>query len=123
MRPGSTGDSADRTGSHQGRGRDPFRSRARGDHRDDSGVDILLIGDERPSGDALRKLEAIASRCQTLAIPEASGMDLGWMTPSEFMQKCTRLNSSAREIAKNGVPVMPENNAERRVQYVADQDE
>ena len=123
MRPESTRDSVDRTRSRQSRGRDPFRSRARGDHRDDSDVDILLISDEQPSEDALRELEGIASRSQTLAIQEAAGVELGWMTPAEFMEKRTRSNSLAREIAKDGVPVMLENSAGGRIHYVFDGDE
>lgn len=100
-----------------------FGSRARGDHRDDSDVGILLISDERPLEDALRELEGIASRSQTLAIQEAAGVKLGWKTPAEFMEKRTRLNSMAREIAKDSVPVMLENSADRRVRYVFDQGE
>ena len=44
-------------------------SRAWGDHHDDSDVDIMLI-DERPPEDTVHELEAIASRSQTLVIPE-----------------------------------------------------
>ena len=100
-----------------------FGSRARGDHRSDPDVDILLIGEEQPAEDVLRELEAIASRIQARALPAASGVELGWMTPAVFMRQRTKLNSLAREIAKDGIPVMPEDGAYRRVQYVFDQDE
>jgi len=99
-----------------------FGSRARGDHRDDSDVDILLI-DEQPSEDALREPEATASRAQRETLPEAAGVELGWMTPAEFMEQRQMINSLAREIAKDGVPATPENIAKRRVQYVFDQEE
>ena len=64
-----------------------FGSRARGDHRVDSDVDILLISERQPPEQALRQLREIASLTQRLNIPEASGVDVGCMTPGEFMQK------------------------------------
>ncbi len=97
-----------------------FGSRARGDHRVDSDVDILLISERQPPEQALRQLREIASLTQRLNIPEASGVDVGCMTPGEFMQKRARLNSLAREIAKHGVPAMPRNENHFGSGYIED---
>ena len=100
-----------------------FGSRSRGDHRDDSDVDILLISERHPTEKVLRQLEEIANISQRLAIPEAGGVNLGCMTPSGFITKRPMLNSLAREIAKHGVPVMPRNENDFRNEYIYDFDE
>ena len=100
-----------------------FGSRARGDHRADSDVDILLITESKPSENALRQLQEVASLTQTLTIPESSGVDIGCMTPAEFMKKRAMLNSLAREVAKHGVPAMPRNEGDFGSGYIEDFDE
>ena len=99
-----------------------FGSRARGDHRRDSDVDILLIIDSHPPEKALRLLEELASTAQKLAIPEASGVDIGCMTPTEFHNKRNMRNSLAHQVAKHGVPTMPGENTGYGNQYVYDDD-
>ena len=99
-----------------------FGSRARGDHRADSDVDILLITESKPSEKALRQLQEIASLTQRLTIPEAAGVDVGCMTPEEFMKKRAMLNSLAREVAKHGVPAVPRNENDFANEYVEDFD-
>ena len=100
-----------------------FGSRARGDHRADSDVDIMLITENKPSEKALRQLQEVASLTQRLTIPEASGVDVGCMTPAEFMKKRPMLNSLAREVAKHGVPAMPRNEGDFGSGYIEDFDE
>ena len=100
-----------------------FGSRARGDHRRNSDVDILLIIDSHPPEKALRQLEEMASIAQKLAIPEASGVDIGCMTPAEFHKKRNMRNSLAHEVAKHGVPTMPGENTGYGNQYVYDDEE
>ncbi len=100
-----------------------FGSRARGDHRLDSDVDILLISDNPPPERTMRQLEEIASIAQKMAIPEAGGVDIGCMTPEEFHKKRPMLNSLPHRIAKDGVPAMPGENTGYGNEYAYDAEE
>ena len=97
-----------------------FGSRARGDHSDDSDVDILLIGDGEPPARDWPLLREMASMAQKIAIPEAGGVDTGWMTPAAFHQQRPMLNSLAHEVARDGVPAMPGEGMGYGNQYVYD---
>ncbi len=100
-----------------------FGSRARGDHRRDSDIDILLLSENQPPEKALRQLEAIASIAQKMTIPEAGGVDIGCMTPEEFLKKRPMLNSLPHKIAKDGVPAMPGENTGPGNEYLYDDEE
>ena len=97
-----------------------FGSRARGDHRQDSDIDILLISDSSIPEPVMRQLEAVATATKNVAIPEACSVDVGCMTPEEFLKKRLMLNSLAREVAKHGVPAMPSENTGFGSQYFHD---
>lgn len=83
-----------------------FGSRARGDHRPTSDVDILLITPSKPPQKVMEQVEDLASMAQKIALPEASGVDIGCMTREEFLTGKTLTNNLARSIARQGVPAM-----------------
>ncbi len=84
-----------------------FGSRARGDHRPNSDVDILIIKEAQPPEPWLESLRHKARAEQRKRLPEASGIDVICMTPQEFRQRRALRNNLANRIAKHGAQVMP----------------
>ena len=84
-----------------------FGSRARGDHRPDSDVDVLIIKDPQPTEDWLEDLRDRARTLQMSELPEASGIDVICMTATEFDSRRHLRNNLANSIAKQGSPIMP----------------
>ena len=84
-----------------------FGSRARGDHRPDSDIDVLIIKDPQPTGDWLEDLRDRARTMQMSELPEASGIDVICMTAREFDTRRHLRNNLANSIAKQGSPIMP----------------
>ena len=89
-----------------------FGSRARGDHRPDSDIDVLIIKDPSPPEDWLEDLRNRARTLQKAELPEASGIDVICMTTKEFDVRRRLRNNLANCIAKQGAPIMPQENAE-----------
>ncbi len=89
-----------------------FGSRARGDHRPDSDVDVLIIKDPQPTEDWLEELRDRARTLQKAELPEASGIDVICMTTEEFDVRRRLRNNLANCIAKQGAPIMPQEDAE-----------
>ena len=85
-----------------------FGSRARGDHRPDSDVDVLIIKDPQPTEDWLEDLRDQARTLQKAQLPEASGIDVICMTAKEFDTRRHLRNNLANSIAKQGSPIMPQ---------------
>ena len=85
-----------------------FGSRARGDHRPDSDVDVLIIKDPQPTEDWLEDLRDQARTLQMSELPEASGIDVICMTAREFDTRRHLRNNLANSIAKQGSPIMPQ---------------
>ena len=85
-----------------------FGSRARGDHRPDSDVDVLIIKDPQPTEDWLEDLRDRARTLQKTELPEASGIDVICMTAQEFDTRRHLRNNLANSIAKQGSPIMPQ---------------
>ena len=83
-----------------------FGSRARGDHRPDSDVDVLIIKDPQPTEDWLEDLRDQARTLQMSELPEASGVDVICMTAREFDTRRHLRNNLANSIAKQGSPIM-----------------
>lgn len=89
-----------------------FGSRARGDHRPDSDIDVLIIKDPQPAEDWLDDLRDHARALQKTQLPEASGIDVICMTVDEFAGRRHLRNNLANSIAKQGTPILPQENAE-----------
>ena len=94
-----------------------FGSRARGDHRPESDIDVLLIRETTPPDEWLEKVRARARTIQKTSLPEASGIDVICMTPEEFNTKRFLRNNLANSIAKQGVNVMPGENLGSSAHY------
>ena len=89
-----------------------FGSRARGDHRPDSDIDVLIIKDPSPPEDWLEDLRDRARALQKARLPEASGIDVICMTAREFDTRRHLRNNLANSIAKQGAPILPQENTE-----------
>ena len=89
-----------------------FGSRARGDHRPDSDIDVLIIKDPSPPEDWLEDLRDRARTLQKARLPEASGIDVICMTAGEFDSRRHLRNNLANSIAKQGAPILPQENTE-----------
>ena len=93
-----------------------FGSRARGDYRPDSDLDILIVKDRLPSEEWLEDLRKQARQMQRSRLPEASGIDVICMTRSQFKSHRNLKNNLANSIAKQGATVVPDENLEYGLQ-------
>ena len=89
-----------------------FGSRARGDHRPDSDIDVLIIKKRSPTEEWLDDLRDRARTVQKARLPEASGIDVICMTADEFVSRRRLRNNLANSIAKQGAPILPQENTE-----------
>ncbi len=89
-----------------------FGSRARGDHRPDSDIDVLIIKKHSPTEEWLDDLRERARALQKASLPEASGIDVICMTADEFAGRRHLRNNLANSIAKQGAPILPQENTE-----------
>ena len=88
-----------------------FGSRARGDHRLDSDIDVLVVK-EKPQLDSwLEDLRQHARDVQKTQLPKASGIDVICMTESEFTKGRSLRNHMANTITREGYPIMPDERA------------
>ena len=85
-----------------------FGSRARGDYRNDSDLDILILKDALPPGKWLEQFRDRARALQKKQLPEASGIDVICMTPAQFDFRRKLRNNLANSIAKQGAAVVPD---------------
>ena len=83
-----------------------FGSRARGDYRSDSDIDILLITPGEEDEDWLDALEEEARQAQQEQHGMKTGIDVLSMTPEEFNRRRRLINNLAWTIAREGIPVM-----------------
>ena len=90
-----------------------FGSRARGDYRRDSDIDVLVIKAALPSEKWLDDLRQQARQIQKAQLPQASGIDVLCMTEAEFFRASQLRNNIANSIAKHGCPIMPDERLER----------
>jgi predicted nucleotidyltransferase len=89
-----------------------FGSRARGDHRPDSDIDVLIISKRSPTEEWLDDLRDRARKVQKARLPEASGIDVICMTVDEFAGRRHLRNNLANSIAKQGARILPQENTE-----------
>ena len=89
-----------------------FGSRARGDHRPNSDIDVLIISKRSPTEDWLEDLRDRARVLQKAHLPESSGIDVICMTVDEFAGRRHLRNNLANSIAKQGAPILPQENTE-----------
>lgn len=75
-----------------------FGSRARGDHRPDSDIDVLVIKGEPQPESWLESLRQLARAVQKTQMPEASGIDIICMTEPEFTKGRVLRNHIANNI-------------------------
>jgi hypothetical protein len=85
-----------------------FGSRARGDHRQDSDIDVLVVKEEPQPDSWLEDLRRHARNVQKTQMPEASGIDIVYMTESEFTKGRGLRNHMANTVTKEGCPTMPD---------------
>ena len=85
-----------------------FGSRARGDHRHDSDIDVLVIKETPQDETWLENLRQEARNIQKAQMPQASGIDILCMTETEFLRDSHFRNNLANSIAKHGCPIMPD---------------
>ena len=86
-----------------------FGSRARGDYRTDSDLDILIVKEELPPEQWLEDLRDQARELQKSRLPEASGIDVICMTGAQFKSQRKLKNNLARHsIARQGANVVPD---------------
>ncbi len=85
-----------------------FGSRARGDHRLDSDIDVLVVTEEPQLESWLEDLRQHARDVQKTQLPEASGIDVVCMTESEFAKGRVLRNHMANIVTKEGYPIMPD---------------
>ena len=83
-----------------------FGSRARGDHRPDSDVDVAIILDSAPADEALEAVRSEARHLQRERLPEASGIDVFCLTLEGFCKGLGLRNNMANTIAREGKAVM-----------------
>ena len=90
-----------------------FGSRARGDQRHDSDIDVLVIKETVPPQSWLDDLRQRARSIQKARLPQASGIDVICMAQPDFISRIHLRNNLANIIAKEGRPVMPGENLDQ----------
>ena len=88
-----------------------FGSRARGDHREDSDIDILIVTDEPPAESHKEKVSAAAERCAADQYQRPVPVQLVWNTAAEYRQRRRTVNHLVARALDDGV-LMPENLAD-----------
>ena len=84
-----------------------FGSRARGDHREDSDIDILIVTDEIPAEAHKEKVAAAARRWAADQYQWEAPVQLVWNTAEEFDRRRRTVNHLAARAMDEGV-IMPE---------------
>ena len=94
-----------------------FGSRARGDHRNNSDIDLLVIMGTTPTDSWLEDIRQRARQVQKDLMPEASGIDIICMSEPDFLSRIHLRNNLANNIAKEGCLVIPDENLNYRNEY------
>ena len=83
-----------------------FGSRARGDHRPDSDIDLLVVTKNDQHSSWLENLRQRARLIQKAKMPDASGIDILSMGEEEFRRRARLRNNVANIAAKEGCRVI-----------------
>ena len=94
-----------------------FGSRARGDYREHSDIDLLVITEPKLEDEKLDDIMQRARHIQKERMPEASGIDVIFMSEPEFKNRVKLRNNLANAIAKEGLPVLPDDDGHWRVDH------
>ena len=99
-----------------------FGSRARGDYREDSDIDLMLICEERLSKDAYMKAQRAAGQAARDLYGISYGVDLLSMRKTEYLRCRGGINHVAAQAARDGVDMNGEKedyepNAEQRFDW------
>ena len=80
-----------------------FGSRARGDYRADSDIDLLVISDDHASLDTRMTAQQAASDAAQRIYGDCFGADLVWMPRDKYMECRSGINHVAAQAARDGV--------------------
>ncbi len=80
-----------------------FGSRARGDHREDSDIDLLVISNDSVSLDTRMKAQQAAMEAAQRIYGDYFGADLVWMPWDKYMRCRNGINHLAAQAARDGV--------------------
>ena len=94
-----------------------FGSRARGDYRADSDIDLLIISDS-PSNGRYMEAQNAASEAAQRIYGDYFGADLVWMPREKYMECRGGINHLAAQAARDGVDMNGEKEEYRRDQSV-----
>ena len=97
-----------------------FGSRARGDHRADSDIDLLIIDKFQADEGYKERLDNIANRAAKMLHPQTPSADLTFMTGEQFLRERPKVNSLAHSAAKYGVHTMPSDPEDSSREYQAE---
>jgi hypothetical protein len=83
-----------------------FGSRARGDYRAYSDIDIAIITAEPVPENRRLEIDAIAERAAKSLHPDSPEADMSFLTVDELLKGRVKKNTLANSIAKEGKPIM-----------------
>ena len=100
-----------------------FGSRARGDYRTDSDIDLLIIDKSQVDEGYKEYLDDIASCAAEMLHPQSPAADLAFMTGEQFLRERLKVNSLAHSAAKYGVHAMSQGSEDSSHEYQAELEE
>ncbi len=84
-----------------------FGSRARGDHRWYSDIDLFIITDAETQPEYREYAKSVAESVRQELLPEADKIDVICYTLERFLSDRALINNLANRVARDGVPIMP----------------
>ena len=84
-----------------------FGSRARGDYRRYSDIDIFIITGDETAADYREYAKNVAEKARKRLLPEADQADVICWTLEKFLNSRNLKNNLANYVAREGLPIMP----------------
>ena len=84
-----------------------FGSRARGDYRWHSDIDIFIVTGSETEPDYRKRAKGVAEEARQELLPEADKVDVVCWTMARFLDGRPLRNNLANHVARDGVPIMP----------------